>query len=890
MEIVIPPRDHRPLTYQYTWDENGEVTNITRIKEDGPVQERPRRGRQTVQWPFQSISNETEISSPTTVSHYAARRATWEPKRAMRARVGDTDSIAQDLIPDYVINYMRGETPETVARRKQNGGKLAERGVDIRRHKANQQSRTADFEGFLHDASSRSGASSGDANDESRHILSSSKKKGEGGVRKRFLPGWRAGIELNLFLTLLIFLAGVGCLIAIITRGPISSGESILFSGLCSTASSINWGLHGVINLFAVALIAGANYVFQVLSSPTRMEVSVAHQKKRWLDIGIPSIRNLTHIQGVRTLIIVVVLIAAVTTQIIYNAALSTSQTSIDYKLLLVTDSFLDGGPFSNDTTSNGAQLSRLDILALQGKAVRNELVNLTTTDCFAQFSGAYETTYSAALLVSDLGSETTPLIQTSRAVSSIITDLAPEMSSIKYCLTQTGPEPICSVAVNIPLLGAITALNLLTALTLGLVLLLFRKSFHPLATLGDAISSFLQDPDPTTRGSCLLSKTDVWQGRWGQNPDNGPGASTIAGAKYFVPRDHFWFGSLSLPRLVSVLFVWLACVGLTVSALALSIVADPRSRLSPFGTGSEYSTVILPSILQATTTSRLSSTVSAALIAALPHILLAALYLSVNSLLTIFFLSHESSLFAVGPHRPLRVSNGRPEGSQISSLYLTLPRPISWFLVILFAGMGFTLSQSVFLTPLDLVHVDLASGSLFEDSSSSPVQLVQVATMALSFSGVGLFILLGMFIFLAIVVTVLGLRRAPPAAFVNGQAMGNPLTLPAGSCSAVISARCHLTLPRDIGRLSTSGLGSAGLWYGSSFPPIFEEETTGNHPSGSRRGQEEGEKAVDENSELWKKELAWGVVRQGVGMQVSHASFTASGPVVFLDVARCYA
>ncbi|KAM7203690.1 hypothetical protein V8F33_002005 [Rhypophila sp. PSN 637] len=883
MEIVIPPRDHRPLTYQYTWDENGEVTNITRIKEDGAVQERPRRGRQTVQWPFQSISNETEISSPTTTSHYAARRATWEPKRAIRARVGDTDSIAQDLIPDYVINYMRGETPETVARRKQNGGKLAERGVDIRTHKANQQSRTADFEGFLHDASSRSGASSGDANDESRHILSSSKEKGEGGVRKRFLPGWRAGIELNLFLTLLIFLAGVGCLIAIITRGPISSGESILFSGLCSTASSINWGLHGVINLFAVALIAGANYVFQVLSSPTRMEVSVAHQKKRWLDIGIPSIRNLTHIQGVRTLLIVVVLIAAITTQIIYNAALSTSQTSINYKLLLVTDSFLDGGPFSNDTTSNGAELSRLDILSLQGIAVRNELINLTTTDCFAQFSGAYEMTYSAALLVSDLGFETTSLIQTShiitnqstnRAVLSTITDLAPEKSSIKYCLAQTGPEPTCSVAVNIPLLGAITALNLLTALTLGLVLLLFRKSFHPLATLGDAISSFLQDPDPTTRGSCLLSKTDVWQGRWGQNPDNGPGASTIAGAKYFVPKDHFWFGSLSLPRLVSVLFIWLACVGLTVSALALSIVADPRSQLSPFGSGSEYSTVILPSILQA---SRLSSDVSAALVAALPHMLLAALYLSVNSLLTIFFLSHESSLFAVGPHRPLRVSNGRPEGSQISSLYLTLPRPISWFLMILFAGMGFTLSQSVFLTPLDLVDVDLASGSLFKDGP------VQVQVMALSFSGVGLFILVGMFIFLAIVVTVLGLRRAPPAAFVNGQAMGNPLTLPAGSCSAVISARCHLTLPRDIGRLSTSGLGSAGLWYGSTFPPIFEEET-GNPPSGRLAQTSEKE------TELWKKELVWGVVRQGVGMQVSHASFTASGPVVFLDVARCYA
>ena len=30
MEIVIPPRDHGATTFQYTWDENGEVQQITR--------------------------------------------------------------------------------------------------------------------------------------------------------------------------------------------------------------------------------------------------------------------------------------------------------------------------------------------------------------------------------------------------------------------------------------------------------------------------------------------------------------------------------------------------------------------------------------------------------------------------------------------------------------------------------------------------------------------------------------------------------------------------------------------------------------------------------------------------------------------------------------------
>jgi hypothetical protein len=52
----------------------------------------------------------------------------------------------------------------------------------------------------------------------------------------------------------------------------------------------------------------------------------------------------------------------------------------------------------------------------------------------------------------------------------------------------------------------------------------------------------------------------------------------------------------------------------------------------------------------------------------------------------------------------------------------------------------------------------------------------------------------------LALLVTVLalvlglGLRRADPTpTFANGQPAGNPMVLRGGSCSAVISSRCHL-------------------------------------------------------------------------------------------------
>lgn len=44
----------------------------------------------------------------------------------------------------------------------------------------------------------------------------------------------------------------------------------------------------------------------QLLVSPTRREVNKAHNKGRWLDIGVPSIRNLRSISPIRVVIWVV--------------------------------------------------------------------------------------------------------------------------------------------------------------------------------------------------------------------------------------------------------------------------------------------------------------------------------------------------------------------------------------------------------------------------------------------------------------------------------------------------------------------------------------------------------------------------------------------------------
>jgi hypothetical protein len=70
-----------------------------------------------------------------------------------------------------------------------------------------------------------------------------------------------------------------------------------------NVVSKMNTYLHLAINLLSTILLSSSNYCMQCLSAPTRKEVDAAHAKGVWLDIGVPSIRNLKHIDRTRVLL-----------------------------------------------------------------------------------------------------------------------------------------------------------------------------------------------------------------------------------------------------------------------------------------------------------------------------------------------------------------------------------------------------------------------------------------------------------------------------------------------------------------------------------------------------------------------------------------------------------
>lgn len=300
-------------------------------------------------------------------------------------------------------------------------------------------------------------------------------------------------------------------------------------------------------------------------------------------------------------------------------------------------------------------------------------------------------------------------------------------------------------------MLFVIVVLNVLFIMAIGLAM--GRPTLDPIITLGDAISSFLTNPDRTTRGVCLLEESEVYSRHLRESRP-----------KSWAAQSHRWIQTPSILRwTMGWLFFWVICAGLAATAMVKTLGDGKEKAFSMFGRVN--SVYLFPTGPPDTST---------ALVVALPHVAFGVLYLASNALLTLFFLSHEFSQFAIpGTLLPLRVSNGQPAGSQISSLYLTLPRIYSWLLFFLFVAIGFLVNQSVFLVSGD-------------DKGS--------ATAAIGVSPLPLAALLGLLAVVGLLILGLSLRSSNPTATIdtNGGHAGNPLALKGGANSVIISSRCQ--------------------------------------------------------------------------------------------------
>lgn len=122
--------------------------------------------------------------------------------------------------------------------------------------------------------------------------------------RKRHLTGWRVGVLSGASLaTTVLIINVIITVVASSTHESIDAGRRLLFEGDCAKAEKLNILAHLLINALSTILLSASNYGMQALSAPTREEVDVAHAKRRWLDIGTLSVRNIRSINPKRALL-----------------------------------------------------------------------------------------------------------------------------------------------------------------------------------------------------------------------------------------------------------------------------------------------------------------------------------------------------------------------------------------------------------------------------------------------------------------------------------------------------------------------------------------------------------------------------------------------------------
>lgn len=134
--------------------------------------------------------------------------------------------------------------------------------------------------------------------------------------------GWRRAAVFNS--------VAVGCfailLLGVLSRSASQAGSLtkawLFFEGDCDQSSRLNLYLHLLLNVFSTLIIASSNFFMQVLNAPTREDVDRAHAKNRWLEIGVPSIRNILHLSRFKTIAWVLFNVTSIPIHLLFNSAI----------------------------------------------------------------------------------------------------------------------------------------------------------------------------------------------------------------------------------------------------------------------------------------------------------------------------------------------------------------------------------------------------------------------------------------------------------------------------------------------------------------------------------------------------------------------------------------
>ncbi|KAI1861845.1 hypothetical protein JX265_009348 [Neoarthrinium moseri] len=163
---------------------------------------------------------------------------------------------------------------------------------------------------------------------------------------------------------ILIILLNTSLLIWVLIRDNGFKALGDLYTRDCDQMKTIDTVVHLIVNICSSVAIAASNYCAQLLVAPTRAEVTQAHERGDWLEIGAPSFRNLLgrRINGKRKLIWSALMLSSIPLHLFWNSVLFSTIPVTDYEIALVSRDFrTDLQPWNETWITRGQHRSTYD-------------------------------------------------------------------------------------------------------------------------------------------------------------------------------------------------------------------------------------------------------------------------------------------------------------------------------------------------------------------------------------------------------------------------------------------------------------------------------------------------------------------------------------------------
>ncbi|KAF6818735.1 hypothetical protein CSOJ01_01688 [Colletotrichum sojae] len=765
------------------------------------------------------------------------------------------------------------------------------------------------------------------------------------------LTGWRLpAILLAASIWLLTIVLWTLLAVAVV-RTPSSrlhdQGLSAIFDGDCGSAKTLLDALRVAISVSSSLVFLSSNYFMQLVVAPSRADFDAAHSRSRWVDIGVPSTRNLRFVSNRRRAIWLFLALSSLPFHLLFNASVIGVNVSQQWVTVLAAESFLSGegywlpgvglGPPPVDEPSlyrNSFNMSiprNVEYIAsnarswerLTGREClqkyaysdnvhdrRHLLAVVSTRDnnnktswyaaeklrtwehypyrnksasssiWYAGFSGLYLAPWPASGMSSGvhlemenrIGNDTRLSVYSDRGyfpelngrrayqwTDRLVDDddnwiikwnargwpsnatLLNETLTVEYCLSEPVAR-VCRVRVNKNIFMTVCLIALGKSYLCVAVLHHVWRT-QPLATIGDAVDSFIRQPDPSTRGMCTFGQRDFsrvtgWgPRRWEARRRRWGDAVRISDwlTAYSIGITGFALGALALRSFIGEVGGWRAAISWG------TFGQNPDNPVFYM----DYPSKALEDFVVENAT----DPVGGFLLVNTPQLGISITILSLDVIYTRMFMTREWASYSRRP-RPLRVSI--PRGQQRSNHVLQIPLPPAVGIQAIGVLVHWLCSNALYVTSIETRELAKLSGVSRRPGTS----YMKYTDILLSFkAAIGTMIV---FFVMLVVPIVIAYFRLPS---------GSVLV---GSCSAAISAACHALQP------SSQPKGTLVTPREEPVPDWNLPGTESYHLE--RLGYEtlpdvdaaDLEEMVEWRTQMAEEELKWGVVT-GKGLPATH-------------------